>query len=729
MVDVDRGGRLTSPIERVKELEELARDFVERPGDPATAARLKALPLGRESWEGLGDEAAEALTEITPLVSYAMRSLDRTEDAVAWYHAALGPCERAALACEERSLRRSETLARLIQILSGMAGCRINSPTPDGDTLAEAGLYLERATKIAEELVAEDARYIELLAWCWFLLGYHRVRSERCEESTSFFERALPGLALTIERRETPGWLFGDPRARVIECLARLEQTDQALDLFDRAVEEARHDREGRFDAKAFAGVAIRVAVLWSERDHSANTADWSERAASLLERLPDGSPDDRLSLATFHSLAGLSRMEAVEERDEEFRSQGERIEPTPAGMDVALASCRRAVELVLSLDDVNLDEDTRQTFTNAALNIGIMQTKAGRVEEALEAFERADSLMQRLGVTREVVNWSTLVREGKFRSEALRSLGRHAEAVPWLEQTLRASEQVEEETDDFEELRTYLSSELLDIADQTGTEVRLEPARVVKGSEFLAFSRYGSDRNAEAARWIERSEAARKEASLPAGADQRRLADTAYWVGFSLNQQGMRGEAISVLSRAASICEELIEIGIDAQSRLGEALYLLAIYEFERVQGSMGEALGAEAPDHDVASALVAKLIRLALRSSEALEAALHESPEVVRTWTINQDMMALCHRVAGRSEAALECLDRIIQLHEQGRAVLDPSRLAEAWMGRAGDLRRLGRPAEAQESLERALNLAKESGDAALIDEIRGLLADSGA
>ena len=102
-------------------------------------------------------------------------------------------------------------------------------------------------------------------------------------------------------------------------------------------------------------------------------------------------------------------------------------------------------------------------------------------------------------------------------------------------------------------------------------------------------------------------------------------------------------------------------------------------------------------------------------------------ELPDADGDWARNQNLLAFSYRLANRREEALKCYDGIVELHEQGRAGIPPSDIADTWRGRAGCLGELGRRAEALTSLQRAEQIAAESGDPELLEKVRAAMAEA--
>ena len=104
-------------------------------------------------------------------------------------------------------------------------------------------------------------------------------------------------------------------------------------------------------------------------------------------------------------------------------------------------------------------------------------------------------------------------------------------------------------------------------------------------------------------------------------------------------------------------------------------------------------------------------------------------ELPGSAGLWANNQTIMALCHETSGRLEDALECYDRIIEFHHQGRAGLSPVDLTRAWRRRAECLGKFGRGrrVEALTSWHKAEEHAGESGDPDLLDAVRAEMAEA--
>lgn len=262
-------------------------------------------------------------------------------------------------------------------------------------------------------------------------------------------------------------------------------------------------------------------------------------------------------------------------------------------------------------------------------------------------------------------------------------------------------------------------------IAEQTGTEARLDTASFVMGSAHLAITCMLEERMEEAARWLERSEAAREEASLPVLVDINHFAEAAYRVGEYWSSQGLGGKAISIWSRAAAIYDEMEDLDIFSRHRYGIILRHLAWDRFDSVEAGVKAALGVEPADIARIRDLLAEPLRLFQRSCEVLTFVLYSLPGAAGMWANNQLIMALCHDTSDRLGEALECYDRIIELHrgliEFHRAGLSPGELTGAWRSRADCLRRLGRRVEALMSWQNAVERAEESGDPELLEAVR--------
>jgi tetratricopeptide (TPR) repeat protein len=628
-MDEGGGGAGSAQRAQVKELGELLKAFDERPGDPSLAAKLLAYPLERRAWEGLGEDVDAALVDMALLAGNAARAFGKREEAIGWYDAALEPCERAATASEEGSPERVEARARLVRTLVGMAANRWELSERNPRYLDEAVSYLERAMRIAEELVAEDAGHSGLLASCQCRLGHVYGDLKRPDDARPLFERAAEVLWPMIGTWETSSTLSGDPRLLLISALIGLDRTEEAHNVLERALLEGQQPgNEGRFDARSFAGFAFSWASQLVARNLHSEIAWWAERAASLFDSMPYCTPRDVESLAGANTLMGCCRFEAAEASAEAARARGEPAEIDPAEADRAIASCQRAVDLAASIEGRALDG--LAIFASTATFIAKFYAMTGRPEQALEAYERADALMPRFGVTRETRPAVIAFEEGFHRSECLRSAGRDAEAVRWIEQALTAIDRVEEgAVVNKEGARAHLCAQLLAIAEQTGIEARLDAAGFVIGSARLARIHIVAGRSEEAARWIERSEAARKEASLPAPAHLDNLAETACYVGDSLRGQGRVEEANSFWSRAAAMFDEIERPDPSSRKRQVRALSCLGGSIISAAWPDVEAALGAEPPDIARLSDLMAEPIRLLQRSGEVLMTLIDELPD----------------------------------------------------------------------------------------------------
>jgi tetratricopeptide (TPR) repeat protein len=727
MMDEGGGGAGSAQRAQVKELGELLKAFDERPGDPSLAAKLLAYPLERRAWEGLGEDVDAALVDMALLAGNAARAFGKQGEAIGWYDAALEPCERAAAASEEGSPKRMEARARLVRTLVGMAANRWELSERNPRYLDEAVSYLERAMRIAEELVAEDAGHSGLLASCQCRLGHVYGDLKRPDDARPLFERAAEVLWPMIGTTwETSSTLSGDPRLLLISALIGLDRTEEAHNVLERALLEGQQPgKEGRFDARSFASFAFSWATQLALRDIHTESAWWAERAASLFDSMPYRTPRDVESLAGANTLMGCCRFEAAEASADAARARGEPAEIDPAEADRAIASCQRAVDLAASIEGRALDG--LAIFASTATFIAKFYAMTGRPEQALEAYERADALMPRFGVTRETRPAVIAFEEGFHRSECLRSAGRDAEAVRWIEQALTTIDRVEGEVVNKEGARAHLCAQLLAIAEQTGIEARLDAAGFVIGSALLARVHLVAGRIEEAARWIERSEAARKEASLPAPAHLDNLAETARYVGDSLHDQGRYEEANSFWSRAAAMFDELERPDPSSRERQAYVLSRLSASIIAAAWPGIEAALSAEPLDTARFSDLIAEPIRLYQRSGEVLMTLIDELPDAAGKWATNQSLLASSYRYAGRREEALKCYDGVIELHEQGRAGITPSDIADAWRGRATCLGELGRRAEALRSWQKAEEHAEASGDPELLEKIRAEMAEA--
>jgi tetratricopeptide (TPR) repeat protein len=184
----------------------------------------------------------------------------------------------------------------------------------------------------------------------------------------------------------------------------------------------------------------------------------------------------------------------------------------------------------------------------------------------------------------------------------------------------------------------------------------------------------------------------------------------------------------LSIWSRAAAIYDELEDLDLDSRHRHGLILSRLAWDRFDGATAGATAALSAEPPDIARVSELLAEPLRLFHRSCEVLMTVLDELPDSAGLWASNQTAMAFCHDTSGRLEDALECYDRMIELHDQGRAGLNPVELTRAWRSRAQCLGKFGRGrrVEALTSWHKAEEHAGESGDPDLLGAVRAEMAE---
>lgn len=299
--------------------------------------------------------------------------------------------------------------------------------------IREAVSLLQEARSLAESPSFSDVDRADVL----FRLGVCRYKLNSISTAIALFDEALAlaersGLPCDLLRGSIHGW-----RSR---CYRRLRDWQAAREDVERALELA----EGLSDTRTAAEVYFQASLVAEREGHWVLARRYAERARSLYEELADRENVGRL----LNNLGGLTYLlgrpqEAIEYLKDALRVMLE----TGSDAEAATVICSLA-EVHLGLGEAEQAEaearralemlggrvDFLHEIGNAQLVLGRALLERGRLDEAQEFFQAADTSFEQLSsVSHRAAAWVAMgdlaSRRGDDR-EAARLYRRAAEAL-----------------------------------------------------------------------------------------------------------------------------------------------------------------------------------------------------------------------------------------------------------------------------------------------------------